>query len=59
MQFHVAVHRAPHAVQMNALVRAVPAGDVTKVAANALLLVDVRDDFVVQVQVLPFGHAIQ
>src|ERR1700728_3470096 len=42
---------------MDALVRAVPAGNMAKVAANAFLLVDARHDFVVKVQMLPLGHA--
>ena len=41
---------------MDALVRAVPAGDVAELAADAQRLVDPRDDLVVQVQVLPLRH---
>ena len=43
------------AVEMDALVRAVPAGDVAEVAADALLAIDARDDLVVQVEMLPLG----
>ena len=56
MQLHMAVHWAGDAVEMNALMRAIPAGNVTKVAADALLFVDVRNNLVVQVKVLPLGH---
>src|SRR6185437_13419324 len=38
---------------MDALVRAVPAGGVAELAADALVFVDARDDLVVEVQVLP------
>ena len=58
MQFNVAVDRAGDAVEMNALVCAIPAGNVAKVAADALLLVDAGDDLVVQVKVLPLRDAI-
>ncbi len=57
MQLDGAVHGASGAVKMNALVRAIPAGDVAKIAADALLLVDAGDDLVIQVQVLPVGDA--
>src|SRR6478736_5523851 len=40
---------------MDALVRAVPAGDVAKVAADALVAINLRDDLVVEVEVLPVG----
>jgi hypothetical protein len=40
---------------MDALVRAIPAGDVAEVAADALLGIDARDDFVVQIEMLPLG----
>ena len=43
------------AIEMDALVRAVPAGGVAELAADALVFVDVRDDFVVEVEVLPLG----
>ena len=42
---------------MNTLVRAVPARDVAQVAADALFRVDARDDFVIQVEMLPILHA--
>src|ERR1700733_9921738 len=38
---------------MNALVRAIPAGDVAEIATNALLGMDARHDAVIQIQVLP------
>ena len=57
MQLDVAIDRAGDAVEMNALVRAIPAGDVAKVAADALLLVDARDDLVIQVEMLPLRDA--
>src|SRR5580698_786865 len=43
------------AIEMNALMCAVPAGGVAELAADALLLVDARDDLVVEVEVLPIG----
>ena len=46
----------PAALVVDALVRAVPAGDVAQVAADALRRIDARDDLVVQVEVLPFLH---
>ena len=58
VQLYVAIDGAGDAVEMDALMRAIPAGDVAEVAADALLLVDVRDDFVVQVEVLPLGDAV-
>src|ERR1700685_976218 len=39
--------------QVDALMRAVPAGDVTKLAADAFLRVNARHDFEIQVQVIP------
>ena len=42
--------------KMDALVRAVPAGDMAKLAADAVRLIDLRDDPVVQIQVLPLRH---
>ena len=44
------------AVEMDALVRAVPAGDVAEVAADALVAIDARDDLVIQVEMLPLRH---
>ena len=41
------------AVEMDALVRAIPAGDVAQVAADAFLGIDARHDLVIQIQVLP------
>ena len=43
------------AIQVDALVRAVPAGDVAEVAADALIAIDAGDDLVIQVEVLPLG----
>ena len=45
-----------NAIEMDALVRAIPAGNVAQVAADARLLVDVRHNLVIQIQVLPLGH---
>ncbi len=59
MQLHMPIHRPRHAIQMNALVRAIPARNVAQVAANALLLVDARHNLVIQIQVLPLRHSIQ
>ncbi len=43
MQFrHVLLDGPGHAIQMNALVRAVPARNVAQIAANAGLLIDAR-----------------
>src|SRR5271157_3526854 len=49
----------PLAFVVDALVGAVPACDVAKVAADALGRVDAGDDLVVQVEVLPLRHARQ
>ena len=57
MQLDMSIDRAGDAIKMNALVGAIPAGDVAEIAANAFLLVDVRDDFVVQVEMLPLRDA--
>ena len=43
------------AVEVDALVRAVPAGGVAELAADALVFMDARDDLVVEVEVLPVG----
>ena len=43
------------AIEMNALVRAVPAGGVAELAADAVVFVDARDDLVVEVEVLPLA----
>src|SRR6185369_6892861 len=48
-----------HAIQMNALVSTVPACGVTQRTADALFFLDVSDDLVIQVEVLPFLHAWQ
>ena len=56
---HVSVAHSVHPVEMDALVRAVPTGDVAKVASDAQRLIDVRHDLVVQIQVLPVRHLLQ
>ena len=43
------------AVQVNALVRAIPAGDVAEIAADARVAVDARHDPVIEIEVLPLG----
>src|ERR1035438_2372814 len=43
-------------VDVDALVRAVPAGDVAEIAADAGIAIDARYDAVVQVEVLPLGY---
>ncbi len=48
-----------YTIEMNALMRAIPAGNVAQIAANALLLVDARNNLVIQIQVLPLSHARQ
>jgi hypothetical protein len=45
-----------NSVEMNALVRAVPASDVAEVASNAFLFVDTSNYLVVQIQMFPLGH---
>src|SRR3984885_1200737 len=42
-------------VHMNALMRAVPTGDVAQLAADALLLVNARHNLEIQVQMIPVG----
>src|SRR5580698_3994982 len=59
VQFDMTVDGAGDAVEMDALMRAIPAGDVAEVAADALLLVNAGDDFVVEVEVFPVGDARQ
>ena len=46
-------------IAMDTLMRAIPARDVAQVAPDALRLVDPRDDFVIQVEMLPLRHARQ
>ena len=41
---------ARDAIQMNALMRAIPAGDVAQLAADAFLRMDARDDLVIQIR---------
>ena len=57
MQFNPAIYRAFRAIDMDALMRAIPACNVAEVATDAFLLVDMRNDLVIQIQVLPFGDA--
>ena len=59
MQLNLSVNRPRNTVKMDALVGAVPACDVAKVAADTLLLIDPRDDFVIQIEMLPIGDAIE
>jgi len=40
---------------VDTLVRPIPAGDVTEVAADAFIRMDAGDDLVIQVEMLPFG----
>src|SRR5262249_5470906 len=42
-------------VEVDALVRAVPASDVAEIAADALVAIDARDNLVVEVEMLPVG----
>ncbi len=55
MDFYVAVTDTVDAVEVDALVCAVPAGDVAEVAADAEGLVYVSHNFVIQIEVLPVG----
>ena len=48
---------AADAIQVDALVRAVPASGVAECAADALLFVDAGDDLIVEVEVLPLLDA--
>ena len=43
-------------VRLDALVRAVLAGDVAELAADAEFGIDLRDDFVIQIEVAPIPH---
>ena len=45
------------AVHMDALMSSVPAGGVAELAANTFFFVDAGDNFVVEVEVLPFLDA--
>src|SRR5207247_2463113 len=47
------------AVHVDALVRAIPAGDVAEVAADTFLGVNARHDFVIQVELVPIRHSRQ
>src|SRR5271166_1413235 len=42
-------------IQMNALMRPVPACDVAQLAANALFFVNARDDLEIQIQMIPIS----
>src|SRR5579872_5260944 len=59
VQLDLSVHRACDTVEVNALMRAIPAGDMAKIAADALLLVNARNDLVIKIEVFPFRHAIE
>ena len=47
---------ASHRVRFDALVRAIFAGHVAQLATDAEVLSDVRDDFVIQIQIAPILH---
>src|ERR1017187_8235797 len=51
--------RRASALNMDALVRTVPAGDVTKVASDTKLRMNARHDLIIQIQVLPLSHTRQ
>ncbi len=44
------------AFNVNALMRAIPACDVAQIAADAFIGMNARDDFVIQIQTLPFRY---
>src|SRR5262249_34900102 len=44
------------AVEMNTLVRTIPASGVAEFTSDAFFFVDARHDFVIQVEMLPFLH---
>ena len=59
VKFDMAIDRATHAIEMDTLMRAIPAGGVAKVATDTLLFVNSRHDLIVQVQIFPLGDARQ
>jgi hypothetical protein len=52
---HSGVSNAIHFLELKALVSSVLTSNVTKIAANAVLLVDVGNDVVIEVEVSPIG----
>ena len=50
------VRPAGSAVHVNALVCAIPAGRVAKLAADALVRINTSNDFVIEIEMLPVGH---
>src|SRR5689334_22748860 len=56
---HVRSTSCPNAIEMNTLMRAVPTGGVTQFAPDAFLFMNPRNNFVVQIQVLPLLHSLQ
>jgi hypothetical protein len=53
MDLYVAVHRPRDSIEVDTLVRTIPASDMAELATDAKRLVDFCDDLVIQVQVLP------
>src|ERR1700734_3420481 len=47
--------RGMRAIQVNTLMRAIPTGYVAQLAADALLFVNARHDFEIQIQMVPVG----
>src|SRR5205807_10128772 len=50
---------APSAIEMNALVRAIPARRVTQFTSNAFFFMNSSDNLVVQIQMLPLLHPLE
>ena len=50
MKFHVTIHWSAHTIEMDALMRSVPARHVAELAPDALRLIDSRHDLVVQIR---------
>jgi len=59
MQLDLAVDRAGCTIAVDALVSAIPACNLAKAAANAFLLVDVRNYLVIQIEVRPIGDPVE
>ena len=53
------IHWSGNAIEMNALVCAIPAGDVAKIAADAFGFIDTRDNLVVEIEMLPICDTIE
>src|ERR1700721_1059312 len=47
--------RGMRGIQVNTLMRAIPTSDVAQLAADALLFVNARHDFEIQIQMVPVG----